>query len=275
MLKIIGCHLSSSKGFLSMGKEAVAINANTLQFFLRNPRGGTVKPLDLADIEAYCQFAAQNGLQLILSHAPYTVNPCAEKENLRKFAFDVIKDDLCRLEHIPGSMYTFHPGSHVKQGLEVGIPLIAKMLDEVLQVGQKTAVLLETMSGKGTEIGGNFEELQDIIGRVKLQEHLGVCLDTCHVYDAGYDIVNDLDGVLNTFDKVIGLNKLKAIHLNDSKNVLGSRKDRHEKIGEGNIGLEAFGRIINHPALKHLPFYLETPNDIEGYAREIALLQGL
>ena len=271
----IGCHLSSSKGFLSMGKEAVKINANTFQFFTRNPRGGAVKPLNLADVEAFCKFAGDNNLQSILGHAPYTVNPCAEKDDLRKFAHDVIKDDLNRLEHIPGSMYTFHPGSHVKQGKETGIALIAEMLNEVLQPEQKTIVLLETMSGKGTEVGGRFEEIRDIIARVELQEHLGVCLDTCHVYDGGYNIVKNLDGVLDEFDKVIGLDKLKAIHLNDSKNSIGSHKDRHEKIGEGQIGLETFKRIINHPALKALPFYLETPNDVEGYGQEIAMLKRL
>jgi len=269
----IGCYLSSSKGFLSMGKEAVKIKANTFQFFMRNPRGGAVKPLNLADIDAFRSFAVENNLQAILGHAPYTVNPCAEKENLRKFAHDVIKDDLQRLEHIPNSMYNFHPGSHVKQGTEIGIALIANMLNEIIEPDQKTAILLETMAGKGTEIGGRFEEIRDIITKVNLQEHLGVCLDTCHVFDAGYDIVNNLDGVLNEFDKVIGLNKLKAIHLNDSKNPIGSHKDRHEKIGDGQIGLDAFVRIINHPALKSLPFYLETPNDIEGYAHEIAMLE--
>jgi len=258
-----------------MGKEAIKIKANTFQFFMRNPRGGAVKPLNLADIDAFRSFAAENDLQSLLGHAPYTVNPCAEKENLRKFAQDVIKDDLQRLEHIPNSMYNFHPGSHVKQGTEIGIALIAKMLNEIIEPEQKTAILLETMAGKGTEIGGRFEEIRDIIAKVNLQEHLGVCLDTCHVFDAGYDIVNNLDGVLNEFDKIIGLTKLKAIHLNDSKNPLGSHKDRHEKIGDGQIGLEAFVRIINHPALKSLPFYLETPNDIEGYAHEIAMLEKL
>ncbi|MCL2286405.1 MAG: deoxyribonuclease IV [Firmicutes bacterium] len=271
----IGCHISSSKGFLAMGKEALAIKANTFQFFMRNPRGGAVKPLDLADVEAFRQLAAENDLRLLLGHAPYTVNPCAEKKHLREFAYDVIKDDLSRLQHIPGSLYTFHPGSHVQQGMEAGIALIAELLNNVLEPGQKTTVLLETMSGKGTEIGGNFQELQDIIAKVRLQEHIGVCFDTCHVYDAGYDIVNNLDGVLEEFDKVIGLDKLKAIHLNDSKNPIASHKDRHEKIGDGHIGLEAFARVINHPVLEDVPFYLETPNDMEGYALEIALLEEL
>jgi len=271
----IGCHLSSSKGFLAMGKEAVNIGANTFQFFTRNPRGGAVKPLDLADIGAYRRFAAENNLQPILAHASYTLNPCAAKVSLRGFALDVMRDDLSRLEHIPGSMYNFHPGSHIEQGTEAGISLIVQMLNRVLKPEQKTTVLLETMSGKGSEIGRSFEELQSIIEKVELKEHLGVCLDTCHVYDAGYDIVNELDAVLNTFDKIIRLDKLKAIHLNDSMNPFGSHKDRHEKIGKGKIGLETFGRIINHTVLKSLPFYLETPNDVEGYAQEIVLLQGL
>lgn len=271
----IGCHLSSSKGFLAMGKEAVKIGANTFQFFTRNPRGGAVKPLDLADIGAYLRFSDENNLQSILAHASYTLNPCAAKAHLRNFALDVMRDDLSRLEHIPGSMYNFHPGSHVEQGAETGINLIAQMLNRVLKPEQKTIVLLETMAGKGSEIGRSFEELQSIIEKVELKEYLGVCLDTCHVYDAGYDIVNELDTTLNTFDKVIGLNKLKAIHLNDSMNPFGSHKDRHEKIGKGKIGLEAFGRIINHVALKSLPIYLETPNDVKGYAQEIILLKGL
>jgi len=271
----IGCHLSCTKGFLAMGKEVIRINANTFQFFLRNPRGGAVKPLDTTDVEAYCQYAIENDLGKILGHAPYTVNPCAEKENLREFARNTIKDDLMRLENIPGSMYTFHPGSHVKQGVSVGVALIAELLNDVLQPTQKTTVLLETMSGKGSEIGGNFEELRDIIAEVELQGHLGVCLDTCHVFDAGYDIADSLERVLEEFDNVIGLDKLKAIHLNDSKNTLGSRKDRHEKIGEGQIGLPSFERIINHPMLSSLPFYLETPNDIEGYKREIKVLREL
>jgi len=270
----IGCHLSSSKGFLSMGKEAVGIHANTFQFFMRNPRGGAVKPLDLADVDAFRQLAAEHNLQFLLGHAPYTVNPCAEKAHLREFARDVITDDISRLEHIPDSMYVFHPGSHVQQGTEMGITLIAEMLNEVLRPEQKTTVLLETMSGKGTEIGGTFEQLQEIIQKIELYEHIGVCLDTCHVYDAGYDIVNNLDGVLGEFDRIIGLNKLKAVHLNDSKNPIASHKDRHEKIGDGSIGIETFGRIINHPALKHLPFYLETPSDLDGYAHEIAMLKG-
>jgi deoxyribonuclease-4 len=272
---VIGCHLSSSKGFLAMGKEAVNIGANTFQFFTRNPRGGSVKPLNLDDITAYNRFAAENELQSILAHAPYTMNPCAEKENLRDFAFEVMQDDLSRLEHIPGSMYNVHPGSHVQQGTEAGIEFIAKLLNKVLRQKQKTIVLLETMAGKGSEIGGSFEELQTIIEKVKLNECLGVCFDTCHVFDAGYDIVSGIDGVLKQFDKIIGLDRLKAIHLNDSMNTIGSRKDRHEKIGKGKIGLQAIEKIISHPALKSLPFYLETPNDMAGYEQEIALLKRL
>ena len=274
MIKI-GCHLSSSKGFLHMGKEAVSIGANTFQFFTRNPRGGAVKPLDLADIEAYRRFAAENYLFPILAHAPYTMNPCAEKKNLREFALDVMRDDISRLEHIPGSLYNFHPGSHVGQGVESGVNLIAQMLNMALKPEQKTIVLLETMAGKGSEIGRSFEELQSIIEKVELKHLLGVCLDTCHIHDAGYDIVNELDAVLEKFDKIIGLSRLKAIHLNDSMNPIGSHKDRHEKIGKGKLGLEAIKRIINHTELKSLPFFLETPNEIEGYAQEIVLLKGI
>ena len=271
----IGCHLSSSKGFLAMGKEAVRINANTFQFFTRNPRGGAVKPLDLADIEAYRRFAAENKLYPVLAHAPYTMNPCAEKESLRDFALNVMRDDISRLEHLPGSLYNFHPGSHVGQGVEKGISFIVQMLNSALKPEQKTCVLLETMAGKGSETGRNFEELQTIIEKVELKEKIGVCLDTCHVFDAGYDIVNELDAVLEKFDRIIGLQKLKAIHLNDSMNPIGNHKDRHEKIGKGHIGLEAIGRIINHASLKSLPFYLETPNEIEGYAQEIGVLRGI
>ena len=244
---IIGCHLSSSKGFLAMGKTAVDIGANTFQFFTRNPRGGTAKPLDLEDVAAY-----------------------------RDFASRTMADDLERLEHIPGSLYNFHPGSHVKQGAETGIALIAETLNQVLRPDQATTVLLETMAGKGSEVGRNFEELRAILDRVELGNRMGICLDTCHVFDGGYDIVSGLDGVLEEFDRILGLGRLRAIHLNDSKNPLGSQKDRHEQIGQGSIGLEAFGRIINHPALRHLPFYLETPQeDIWGYGREITLLRSL
>ncbi|MDR3013369.1 MAG: deoxyribonuclease IV [Chitinispirillales bacterium] len=271
----IGCHLSSSKGFLAMGKEAVKIGANTFQFFTRNPRGGAVKPLDLIDIEAYNRFSTSNGLCAVLAHAPYTMNPCAEKAGLREFALNVMRDDLSRLSHIPDSLYNFHPGCHVGQGVDIGIDLTAQMLNSALKPGQKTTVLIETMSGKGSEIGRSFEEIQSIIEKVEQNEHLGVCLDTCHVFSAGYDIVHNLDGVLDEFDKIIGLSRLKAIHLNDNMTPFGSRKDRHEKIGKGTIGLDAFGRIVNHPILKSLPFYLETPNEIEGYAEEIVLLKSL
>ncbi len=272
---IIGCHLSSSKGFLAMGKEAETIGANTFQFFTRNPRGGAAKPLDHSDIDAYLKYASQIGIPFILAHAPYTLNACAGRESIREFTLNTMKDDINRLELIPGCLYNFHPGSHVGQGIDTGIELIVETLNAVLKSEQQTLVLLETMSGKGTEVGGSFEELQRIISKVKLNGKLGVCLDTCHVHDAGYDIVDNLDPVLAEFDKVIGLDRLKAIHLNDSKNPLGSRKDRHEKIGQGQIGLDAFEKIINHPLLKSLPFFLETPNELEGYAKEIALLKNL
>ena len=257
MLKI-GCHLSSSKGYLAMGKEAVKIGANTFQFFTRNPRGGKAKDLDLEDVAAYRAFAQEQGLFPILAHAPYTLNACAADEGLRTFAKETMADDLSRLEHLPGSMYNFHPGSHVKQGAEVGIALIAQALNDVLRPEQSTTVLLETMAGKGSEVGRSFEELRAIIDRVELSDKLGVCLDTCHVSDGGYDLVNDLDGVLAEFDRVIGLSRLRAIHLNDSMNPLGSHKDRHQKLGEGALGLEALTRVVNHPALRDLPFYLET-----------------
>ena len=273
---IIGCHLSSSKGFLSMGKTAVDIGANTFQFFTRNPRGGTAKPLDLEDVAAYRDFAKEHDLFPILAHAPYTLNCCAADPGLRDFARRTMADDLERLEHIPGSLYNFHPGSHVKQGAETGIALIAEMLNQVLRPDQATTVLLETMAGKGSEVGRSFEELRAILDRVELGDQMGICLDTCHVFDGGYDIVSNLDGVLEEFDRILGLGRLRAIHLNDSKNPFGSHKDRHEQIGQGSIGLEAFGQIINHPALRHLPFYLETPQeDIWGYGREITLLRGL
>ena len=274
MLKI-GCHLSSSKGYLAMGKEAVKIGANTFQFFTRNPRGGSVKPLDLEDVAAYKSFAAEHELYTILAHAPYTMNLCAEKETVREFSLNVLRDDLERLEHIPGSMYNFHPGSHVGQGEETGVGLIVRALNEVIKPGQSTTILLETMAGKGSEIGGRFEQLREIIDHVEKNEYLGVCLDTCHISDGGYDVAGNLDAVLEEFDRVIGLGRLKAVHLNDSMNPLGSRKDRHAKIGEGHIGLAAMESIINHPLLRELPFYLETPNDLEGYAKEIALLKGL
>lgn len=274
MLKI-GCHLSASKGYLAMGKQAFQIGANTFQFFSRNPRGGAAKALDLDDIAAFRSYADEHGFYPILAHAPYTLNACAADERLRAFARNTMADDLTRLENIPGSMYNFHPGSHVKQGVETGIRLITEMLNAILKPKQSTMVLLETMAGKGSEVGRSFQELRAIIDRTEQQQHLGVCLDTCHVSDGGYDIVNHLEDVLSEFDRVIGLNRLHAIHLNDSMNPLGSHKDRHQKIGQGYLGLEAFERIINHPSLRELPFYLETPNDVDGYAKEISLLKSL
>ena len=271
----IGCHLSSAKGFLAMGKEAVNIGANTFQFFTRNPRGGSAKALDLEDIRNYLSFAEEKGIGNILAHAPYTLNACAKDEGLRKFAFDTMQDDLRRLEHLPGTMYNFHPGSHVSQGAEKGIELIAEHLNRLFEEEFSTTVLLETMAGKGSEVGRSFEELRAIMDKVDKREKLGVCLDTCHVFDGGYDVVNDLDGVLKEFDSVIGLDKLKAIHLNDSLNTLGCHKDRHAKIGEGGIGLAAMEKIINDERLRTLPFYLETPNELPGYQKEIALLKGL
>lgn len=269
----IGCHLSTSKGFKNMGKEALSIGANTFQFFTRNPRGGKAKNIDEKDVTELLEVMKENNFYTILAHAPYTLNACSADENTRKFAIEMMKDDLARMEYLPKNFYNFHPGSHVKQGVDIGINFIAEMLNKVLKPEQTTTVLLETMSGKGTEIGKNFEEIAQIIKKVKLKEHLGVCLDTCHVYDAGYDIVNDLDGVLEEFDNIIGLDKLKAIHLNDSKNPFNSHKDRHEKIGKGSIGIEAIINIINHPKLKHLPFFLETPNDLDGYKNEIEILR--
>lgn len=271
----IGCHLSASKGFLNMGKEIVALGGNTFQFFTRNPRGGAAKDIDQKDVEAFKKFADENGIEVILAHAPYTLNACSADESIRDFAKRTFADDLARMEYVPGNLYNFHPGSHVKQGVEIGIDYITQMLNEVLKPEQTTKVLLETMAGKGSEIGRSFEELRAIIDRVELNDHLGVCLDTCHVYDAGYDIVNDLDGVLKQFDEIIGIDRLYAIHINDSKNPFESHKDRHEKIGEGSIGTEAFERIINHPMLADKPFFLETPNELDGYAKEIALLKSL
>lgn len=271
----IGCHLSSAKGFLAMGKEAVNIGANTFQFFTRNPRGGSAKALDFEDIRNYLSFTEENGIGNILAHAPYTLNACAKDEGLRKFAFETMQDDLRRLEHLPGTMYNFHPGSHVSQGAEKGIELIAEHLNRLFEEEFSTTVLLETMAGKGSEVGRSFEELRAIMDKVDKREKLGVCLDTCHVFDGGYDVVNDLDGVLKEFDSVIGLDKLKAIHLNDSLNTLGCHKDRHAKIGEGGIGLNAMEKIINDERLRTLPFYLETPNELPGYQKEIALLKGL
>ncbi len=274
MLKI-GCHLSASKGFLAMGKEAIKIGANTFQFFTRNPRGGAAKALDEKDIENYLAFAKENDIYEIVAHAPYTLNACAADENIRRFATETMADDLWRMEYLPGNYYNFHPGSHVKQGVDVGIEYIVEMLDKVMKEEHTTTILLETMAGKGSEIGRTFEEIRTIIDKAALGHKLGVCLDTCHIFDGGYDIVNRLDEVVKEFDDVIGLDRLKAIHLNDSMNVLGSHKDRHAKIGEGNIGLPAITAIINHEAFKGLPFNLETPNDLDGYAKEIELLKSV
>ena len=272
MLKI-GCHLSASKGYLHMGREALSIGANTFQFFTRNPRGGTAKELDEKDVAAFNTFAKENGIGVILAHAPYTLNGCSADESIREFATRTMADDLRRMEYTPGNLYNFHPGSHVKQGTEAGIAMIADMLNKILWQDMTTTVLLETMAGKGSEVGSSFEELREIIDRVELKGKLGVCLDTCHVSDAGYDIVNDLDGVLTRFDKAVGLERVRAVHTNDSKNPLGARKDRHEKIGLGTIGTEAIVRLMTHPALRDKPFYLETPNELDGYAKEIALLK--
>lgn len=269
----IGCHLSSSKGYLAMGKEAVKINANTFQFFTRNPRGGKAKEIDEQDVKAFLEFSKEHGIERILAHAPYTLNACSADESTREFAWNTMADDLRRMEYTPGNYYNFHPGSHVKQGADIGIRYIGDMLNELLKPEQTTTVLLETMAGKGSEVGREFEELRRIIDMVELDSHLGVCLDTCHVWDGGYDIVDHLDQVVETFDQIIGLDRLKAIHMNDSKNPLGAHKDRHEKIGEGFIGFEAMVRIINHPSLRHLPFYLETPNELDGYAHEISMLR--
>ena len=269
----IGCHLSSAKGYEAMAKDAEKIKANTFQFFTRNPRGGKAKAIDHKDIERFLSKASDLGIHQILAHAPYTLNPCSPDEKVREFAYNTMTDDLKRMEYIPGNSYNFHPGSHVKQGVEKGIELIGEMLNKVLWPEQNTTVLLETMAGKGSEIGRSFEELRELLDRVELQEKVGVCLDTCHVFDSGYDIVNALDGVLNKFDQAIGLSRLKAIHLNDSIFGLGSHKDRHARIGEGKIGKEGIVRIINHPVLRKLPFYLETPNDLEGYGKEISFLR--
>ena len=274
MLKI-GCHLSASRGYLHMGKEIISIGGNTFQFFTRNPRGGSAKPLDEADTAAFRKFAAEHGIEVILAHAPYTLNGCSADPAIRDFAARTMADDLQRMEATPGNLYNFHPGSHVGQGTEAGITMIADMLNGLLHPEQTTTVLLETMAGKGSEVGGRFEELREILDRVTLKEKMGVCLDTCHVHDAGYDIVNHPDEVLAEFDRVIGLDRLRAVHVNDSKNPLGARKDRHEKIGEGFIGTEAILRLMRHPALRELPFNLETPNELDGYEREIRMLKEL
>lgn len=268
----IGCHLSSSKGFLAMGKTALSIQADTFAFFTRNPRGSKAKEVDPKDVQAFRELWQGKAVPLV-AHAPYTLNPCSTKEDVRTFARETIADDLVRMELVPYQYYNMHPGNHLGQGTEVGIQLIADCLNQVLQKGQTTTLLLEIMAGKGTEVGKTFQEIAAILDKLKLQEQVGVCLDTCHVWDGGYDVVNHLDEVLTEFDQVIGLGRLKAIHLNDSKNPLGAHKDRHEKLGQGYLGLEALGRIVRHPALTQLPFILETPNELEGYAGEIALMR--
>lgn len=271
----IGCHLSASEGFLAMGKTALSIGANTFQFFTRNPRGSKAKAIDPDDAAAFLALAQANGFGRLVAHAPYTINPCSKTERTREFARMTLADDLKRMEYLPGNYYNFHPGSHTEQGMEVGISQIAETLNAILKPEQHTTVLLETMSGKGSEVGGRFEELRGILDRVALNTQMGVCMDTCHISDAGYDIAGDIDGVLTEFDRVIGLERLKAVHINDSMNPLGAHKDRHARIGEGYLGEAAFGRIINHPALRDLPFILETPNDLAGYAREIGRLKEL
>lgn len=271
----VGCHLSASEGFLAMGKTALSIGANTFQFFTRNPRGSKAKAIDPDDAAAFLALVQANGFGRLVAHAPYTINPCSKTERTREFARMTLADDLKRMEYLPGNYYNFHPGSHTEQGMEVGISQIAETLNAILKPEQHTTVLLETMSGKGSEVGGRFEELREILDRVALNTQMGVCMDTCHISDAGYDIAGDIDGVLTEFDRVIGLERLKAVHINDSMNPLGAHKDRHARIGEGYLGEAAFGRIINHPALRDLPFILETPNDLAGYAREIERLKEL
>lgn len=274
---LLGCHLSSSGGYTAMAKQAAAINANTFQFFTRNPRGGAAKDIDEEDVKEFHRLSEEYGIKTILAHAPYTMNPAASDERIRGFTLEIIANDLERMEYTPGNLYNFHPGSHVKQGMEKGIELIADVINQTLKPTHSTTLLIETMTGKGTEVGGRFEEIREIIDRVDpdIRDKVGVCFDTCHVNDAGYDLVNNLDGVLTEFDKTVGLYRIKALHLNDSMNPLGSKKDRHQKIGEGFLGLEAITRIINHEALKDLPFNLETPNEIDGYAAEINTLRTL
>ena len=272
----IGCHLSVAKGFLAMAKDAVSIGANTFQFFTRNPRGGKAKAIDPADMAAFHEFAATHGITRIMAHAPYTLNPCSKNPETREFARATLADDLVRMEETPGQLYNMHPGSHTGQGADAGIEMIADALNEVLHADQTTTLLLETMAGKGSEVGRTFEEIARIIDGVELSDHVGVCLDTCHIWDAGYDIAGDLDGVVREFDQVIGLDRLKAIHLNDSLNPCGAHKDRHARIGEGHIGFKALSAVTKHPALRDLPFYLETPNDkLSGWGEEIAALRAV
>lgn len=269
----IGNHLSASKGYLAMGKAAVALGADTFAFFTRNPRGGKAKEIEPSDVEAFLEFAQEHHFGPLVAHAPYTMNLCSDKEDIRRFARDMFADDLQRMEYTPGNYYNFHPGSHVGQGVDVGIPVIIDVLNECLSPTQTTVVLLETMAGKGSEIGRSFEEIRRILDGVALQDKIGVCLDTCHIWDGGYDVVGDIDGVLETFDRVIGLDRLYAVHLNDSMNVQGSHKDRHQKIGQGEIGAEGLRRVVAHPLLQGKPFILETPNDDAGYAAEIAQIR--
>lgn len=271
----IGAHLSASKGYTAMLRQAQEIGANTFQFFTRNPRGGSAKEIDEKDVKTFLSLMKSEGFPVILAHAPYTLNCCSAKPETREFALNTFADDLKRMEYTPHQLYNFHPGSHTGQGVEAGVEQIAEILNKVLFEDMTTTVLLETMAGKGSEVGKTFQELKAIIDRVELDDKMGVCLDTCHVSDGGYDIVNNLDVVLEDFDKIIGIDRLKAVHLNDSKNPPNSHKDRHEKIGDGFIGIDAFERIINHPALRNLPFFLETPNELDGYAKEISLLKGL
>jgi len=272
MLKI-GYHVSSSGGFVSMAKQTLDAGGNTFAFFTRNPRGGAARAINEKDVAAFKEISRENGFSKLVAHSPYTLNSCSHDEHLREYARDTFADDLSRMEFVPNNYYNFHPGAHTGQGVEVGIGQISEMLNSVLNENQTTTVLLETMAGKGSEVGSRFEELRAIIDRVELSSHIGVCLDTCHVWDGGYDIVGDLDGVVNEFDRIVGIDRLKAIHLNDSLNNRGAHKDRHARIGEGHIGFEALCRVINHPALRELPFILETPNDEAGYAREIAMLK--
>ncbi len=270
----LGCHLTSSKGYANMAKEAVSINADTLQFFTRNPRGGKAKEINPDDVKRYLELAETNKFGKVVAHAPYTLNPCSKEQKTRGFAHMVMTDDLERMEYIPGNYYNFHPGSHVGQGVDAGIDMISEMLNDIMRPEQTTTVLLETMAGKGSEIGSSFEELKRIIDKVSLKDKIGVCLDTCHVHDAGYDIVNDFDGVLSEFDEIIGLKYLKALHINDSKNPMGARKDRHDVIGAGYIGKDAFAKILNHPKIQGLPCVLETPQEsLAGYGEEIKMLR--
>ena len=269
----IGCHLSAAKGYEHMGKEALKIGANTFAFFTRNPRGGKSKALDIEDVQKLLATADENNFGKLVAHAPYTLNPCSKDKKVRDFAYIAMSEDMERMEHTPGNFYNFHPGSHVGQGIEAGIEMIADLLNQILKPEQTTIVLLETMAGKGSEVGGRFEELAAIIDKVELKDKIGVCMDTCHVSDAGYDIVNDLDGVLEEFDRIVGLDKLHAMHINDSLNPLGAHKDRHAKIGEGHLGVDTIVNVITHPKLRHVPFILETPNELDGYAAEIALLR--